>query len=197
MRPFEEIDPSPSLDVSFYLSKKFKNVFELAYALTDLHSALSTFYYVGSNRLEKAQLPTTVRTFTKGYGNALTLKDFRSGSFGAEVATTVLAGLLLKFLERYFFESGQPPVQQPMINININGPIQVNIQDPTHQARIEQIIQGVPIVPGNAEASVQNFVNELAQSQILGTNALYYDANGIHVLAASIERLGRSIDINA
>lgn len=197
MRPFEEIDPSPSLDVSFYLSKKFKNIFELAYALTDLQSVLSTFYYVGSNRLENAQLPTTARAFTRGYRDALTLKDFRSGSFGAEVAATVLAGLLLKFLERYFFETNQPPPQQPTINININAPIQVNIHDPAQQARINQIIQGVHIVPGNVEASVQNFVNGLVRSQVLGTNVLYYDQNGIHVLAASIERLGRSIDMHA
>lgn len=195
MRPFEEIDRSPSLDLNFYFPKKFKNVFELAYALTDLHSVLSTFYYVGSNRLEKAQLPTTVRTFTKSYGDALTLKDFRSGSFGAEVGTTVAAGLLLKFLERYFFETQQP--QPATINININAPIQVNIQDPAQLARIDQVIQGVQIVPGNVEASVNNFVASLTQSQIVGPNVLFYDPNGIRVLAASIERLGRSIDINA
>ncbi len=195
MRPFEEIDSSPSLDLNFYFPKKFKNVFELAYALTDLHSVLSTFYYVGSNRLEKPQLPTTVRTFTKNYGDALTLKDFRSGSFGADVATTVAAGLVLKFLERYFFETQQP--QPATVNVNINAPFQVNIHDPAQLARIEQLIQGVQIVPGNIEASVNDFVTSLTQSQILGPNVLFYDQNGIHVLAASIERLGRSIDIYA
>lgn len=196
MRSFHEIDNSPPIDIGFYITKKFKNVFELAYALTDLHSVLSTFYYVGSKRIEKTQLPTTVRTFTKSYEDALTIKDFRSGSFGAEVVTTVAAGLLLKFLERFFFETQQQQQTESNINININTPIQVNIEDPDQQARINQLIQQISITPGNVEASVKDFVSTLTDSRILGAHNLYYDENGIHILAGSIERLGRSIDIH-
>jgi hypothetical protein len=186
-------DLPTDLKVTFNLSKRFKSVFELAYALVDLQSAMSTFYYVGTNLVKVPQLPTTTRNFTKGYEELFTLNDFRSGSFGADIATAVIAGLFLKFLESLFLESPK----HPNTAININGPIQVNIHDPLVSDIIDKIIKQTKINPNNTEQSVQSFLDACAKSNLKEMETLSYDQNGIKVLVASIERLGNSIDINA
>lgn len=159
--------------------------------------------------------PTTSRNFGRRYKNQIELQSFEQGCFAATITSTVIAGVILKFIERIIFNEGGSSkivVNSSKTNIYIldeksgkriykiesENPI-TNIDDLNNSKTIDEyfnnVVDRVNIDSNNLESSVRNLVNVLVEEEILHGNAIY-DDRGIITITKDVERMrGNLLDI--
>lgn len=156
--------------------------------------------------------PTTSRRFSDRYKHLLILKEFRQGSLVLELATSVAAGLILKFIERLLFKG------EEKLNVQINNNI-IIIEDGSDKRKIiriedspklhnehkyksqtkineyyDSIINAIQIEE-DIEKSVLNFLNKMAEEKLLSKKVVY-DKRGVKTLINDIERFrGNFFDV--
>lgn len=193
----QALDFTQHLDLEIKINEKFDSIYSLSYALIDLQAVANSTSYITTHledRVEK--LPSTLRTFGKKYKDELKLKRFSEGSFVAMVTAGVVTGLILKFLEKYF-GSAHEIHNHTHIHVGASKPpIQVNFQDPKLEKRINEVLDEIEIVNNDIEKSLENAINAVNDSGVLGNQQIVYASNGLTVLARDIERLGSHINIS-
>lgn len=158
--------------------------------------------------------PTISRKFSKKYMDLIRLNSFAQGSLILEIATTVISGLILKFIEKLCENEKQKPLQVTVNNNciiidNKNSHKQiVHVKEYRNQA-ISNEVNGVPIeqyyesvlssVEINSEdiqASVMSLLHKLSDDKVLSTQVIYNE-RGIKTLINDIERMrGTMLDIS-
>lgn len=159
-------------------------------------------------------LPTTSRRFSKNYGGILRVIKIEKGSLILDVASNLLAGLLLKFIEKIIFSKGENN-NNFNVNINYNNNIEIDnsrfvdieeklfvdgqvIKDINNPEKyINKIISKVSIEPNNFKKNIINFLDVLKKEKVLNKNQIY-DERGILSLSNDIKRLtGQFVDVSA
>jgi hypothetical protein len=190
------VTPTDAVDIEIRLNERFEDIYSLCYALIDLQAvANSTAYITTHKELSGKKIPSTVRSFGKKYKDALKLKTFSQGSFVATVAAGVVTGVILKFLDRYFERAETQQVHHHLHIHNGASPIQVRFEDREFETRINEVLDGVEIIPDDIESSLGNTIHAVNASGLLGESQIAYAPNGLAILAQDIERLGTNINI--
>lgn len=193
----KRINFNEDLELEIKLNEKFDSIYSLCYALIDLQAvANSTSYITTHKELRRKKLPSTVRTFGKRYKDELKLKRFSEGSFVATVAAGVVTGVILKFIDNYFSNAQQIHNHFHVHNGAVVSPIQVKFENHEIEERINEVLSEVEMVDDNIEQSLENAINAVNESGILGNQQILYADNGLAVLAKDIERLGSNINIS-
>lgn len=188
-----------NINLKLHINKRFDNVFDLAYTLVDLQSVLSTFYYVTFTEYKAKSLQTTNRNFTKQFSDVLKLKSFQSGTFTGDIGSSILSGLVLKFIEKAI-DNNSKQQRNPNITINFNAPMTVNVYNfngnsSDFDRKVDEIIAHTEVIPGDIERSIKNFLDKLKTSGIIEPHHFVYTDEGIKEFANSLSRLGRNFDI--
>jgi hypothetical protein len=193
----QDLKLDDKFDIEIRLNEKFDSIYSLCYALIDLQAvANSTAYIRSKTELKSDKVPTTVRTFGKKYKDELKLNKFSQGSFVASVAAGVVTGVILKFLDKYF-DSRAVHNHVHINNDRRTASIQVRFENPEVEEQINTVLDNVNIVQDNIELSLENAINAVNSSGILGEQQIVYASNGLKLLAHDIERLGKNINISA
>lgn len=192
------------LEIELFISKEFKSIFDLGYALVDLQALITSMNYVAYEKRGYKKLPITSRTFAVKYRDELLLKEFHQGSFRSSLISGVLAGLIVLFTEKVYdsTKAVTPPAPPAVVNINIENIYHIdnsrtfNVR--SHNERVNQqiieIINRTTIVPGDSEASTLNLINEINSSEILGDHQIPTDEQGIKAIATSVERFTKTME---
>lgn len=161
--------------------------------------------------------PTTSRRFNAQYKDLLVIKEFRQGSLILDIVASVAAGLVLKFLDKYFSRD------ENTFNINVTNNIMIigDSSTPTRRLKImdsvydndtyriheqdvhvqsiddfyNEILDSVEVDYYDVEKSVLNLLERLSEEKILSKNVIY-DKRGIKTFANDIERfVGNHFDV--
>lgn len=147
--------------------------------------------------------PTTSRKFSKKYEDLLQIKEFKQGSFIASIASTVLAGIILKFAEKLIGENTeQPTINKNYFTININADSKISIESRSGNGLvpvdaneyINSIISKVDIDPNNVERSVRSLLDVMQNEKII-YKISNYNEKGVRTITIDVERFkGNFID---
>lgn len=161
--------------------------------------------------------PTTSRRFNAQYKDLLVIKEFRQGSLILDIVASVAAGLVLKFIDKYFSRDVNT------FNINVTNNIMIigDSSTPTRRLKImdsvydndtyriheqdvhvqsiddfyDEILDSVEVDYYDVEKSVLNLLERLSEEKILSKNVIY-DKRGIKTFANDIERfVGNHFDV--
>jgi hypothetical protein len=158
--------------------------------------------------------PTSSRNFNKKYKRIVELEKFEQGSLLLTITSTVLAGIILKFVEKIAFE------EDAKIKIEVNNNIivinqdngtksMVRINDQSNknsnatmknsgieiERYIDDVISRVELDKYDIEESVRSLLNVLATDGYFNKNIIY-NKKGIKTIVNDIERFrGNYIDI--
>lgn len=192
------------VEISLNISKKFNNIFDLGYALVDLQALITSINYVTFEKSGYKTLPVTSRTFAIKYRDELYLKEFSEGSFKSELIGSVIAGLIVLFVEKYYDSTKtitpQPPPVVAKVNVvhhyNIDNSRTFNVRchDDNVRKKINKIIQRTKVIPGNPEVSTKNLIDEINSSDILGDHKIPIEEQGVKAISNSVERFTKSME---
>ncbi|ABX41308.1 hypothetical protein [Lachnoclostridium phytofermentans] len=156
--------------------------------------------------------PTISRKFSRRYKNLIRLNTFSQGSLILDIATSVISGLILKFIERLFVDDSsiQVTINNNIIIINDNDSNkkivrvkEYNSQEVLAQSRgmtldqyYDAILSSVEVNNQDIETSVVSLLQKLSNDKILSTQVIY-DKKGIKTLTNDIERMrGNLLDVS-
>ncbi len=177
-----EQDKTTVIEFSVKILKRFTNVFNLAYLLVDLNALINAFYFISFNKLKAKRLQVTYRRFADKYQDALILRSVEKGSFILELTSSLLISAIIMFVEK-------------TVNRDI---IQIQIPE-KYRKQLEPII--INTINSTLNQSMENKIKllyeNLKNNNMLNASELMYDDKGIKILANSIIRLGKSLNVNA
>ncbi len=167
-----------------------------------------------AKRLEKVNsYPTTSRNFSKRYKDIVKLNKFSQGSLILDMTTSVVAGLVLKFIEKLIFKDGKD------FNVTVNNNL-VIIQNDDNTKKIvkiseyknsevlskwsnalsleeyyDTVLSSISMQDNDIESTVINLLEKLSNDKVLSKQVIY-DKRGIKTLTNDIERFrGNFYDI--
>lgn len=155
---------------------------------------------------------TISRSFSRKYKDLVRLNSFAQGSLILDIATSVISGLILKFVERLF---GNETPMQVTINNNFiiiddnnkckkvvrveecRGEDTLNhIKGMTIDQYFDSVLSSVEINNKDVHKSVMSLLHKLSEQQVLSTRVIYNE-RGIKTLTNDIERMrGTLLDVS-
>jgi len=190
-KTLQELDRSASEKMKLILHRDFRSVYDLSYALVDLQSVLGTFYYATSTKSKAKRIPSTSRSFSNRYKDALILESFSKGSFIATVLGTFIAGILLLFIERLFFERRRNAAVE--VSPSEKKLIQVEFINKSDYARAKQLVDSVPLNNHHTANSIKNLFHDLQESDLEQYGEFITTDEGAKLISDDVERFYHSI----
>ncbi|MTI49725.1 MAG: hypothetical protein FH761_17985 [Firmicutes bacterium] len=150
--------------------------------------------------------PTTTRRFAEKYKDKIKLKSFKQGSLTLGIVSTVISGIIWKFVERIFFTKDTNKMNTSISNNSIyiikdytgsniidipiekkHSLIDKNQEIVNIEKYIDKLVDRAEINHGDMERTIKNLLEILSKEGIINERVLY-DEKGIKTINSDMER---------